>query len=144
MGGALTMALAGYWHDVYIGAVSVFFLLIMAQRFFGDASYAIIGPYIAEVWPNRLRASGMGFSYGIGNLGKIIGPLGVALIVGSSNYVSPKITLEALFPALLFLAFWYGQTGLMFIILGFETKGRSIEEIDRSLKTPAVGGLASV
>jgi len=54
----------------------------------------------------------MGFSYGIGNLGKIIGPLGVALIVGSSNYVSPKITLEALFPALLFLAFWYGQTGL--------------------------------
>ena len=60
MGGA--MALAGYWHDVYIGTVSVFFLLIMAQRFFGDASYAIIGPYIAEVWPNRLRASGMGFS----------------------------------------------------------------------------------
>ena len=98
MGGALTMALAVYWHDVYIGAVSVFFLLIMAQRFFGDASYTIIGPYIAEVWPNRLRASGMGFSYGIGNLGKIIGPLGVALIVGSSNYVSPKITLEALFP----------------------------------------------
>jgi len=45
---------------------------------------------------------------------------------------------------LLFLAFWYGQTGLVFIILGFETKGRSIEEIDRSLKTPAVGGLASV
>jgi hypothetical protein len=26
---------------------------------------------IAEVWPNRLRASGMGFSYGIVNLGKI-------------------------------------------------------------------------
>ena len=90
MGGAISMALAGYWHDVYIGTLSVFFVLIMVQRFFGDASYAIIGPYIAEVWPNRLRASGMGFSYGIGNLGKIIGPLGLALIVGSSNYVSPK------------------------------------------------------
>jgi hypothetical protein len=38
----------------------------------------------------------------------------------------------------------YDQAGLMFIILGFETKGRSIEEIDRSLKAPAVGGLASV
>jgi putative MFS transporter len=144
MGGALTMALAGYWHDVYIRAVSVFFLLIMAQCFIGDASCAIIGPYIAEVWPNRLRASGMGFSYGIGNPGKIIGPLGLALIVGSSNYLSPKVTLEALFPARLFLAFWYGQAGLMFMILGFETKARSIEEIDRSLKAPAVGGLASV
>ncbi len=66
MGGALAMALAGYLHDAYIGTVSVFFVLIMVQRFFGDASYAIIGPYLAEVWPNRLRASGMGFSYGTG------------------------------------------------------------------------------
>ena len=91
-GGAISMALAGYWHDVYLGTVSVFFVLIMVQRFFGDASYAIIGPYLAEVWPNRLRASGMGFAYGISNLGKIIGPLGLAMIVGSSNYVSPKVT----------------------------------------------------
>ena len=136
MGGAISMALAGYWHDVYLGTVSVFFVLIMIQRFFGDASYAIIGPYLAEVWPNRLRASGMGFSYGIGNLGKIIGPLGLALIVGSSNYVAPKVTLDALFPALLFLAFWYGQAGLVFALLGIETKGRSIEEIGRSLDAP--------
>ena len=143
MGGAITMALAGYWHDVYIGTMSVFFLFIMAQRFFGDASYAIIGPYLAEVWPNRLRASGMGFSYGVGNLGKIIGPLGLALIVGSSNYVSPKVTLDALFPALLFLAFWYGQAGIMFVLLGFETRGRSIEEIDSSLKAPVVGAVTA-
>jgi MFS transporter, putative metabolite:H+ symporter len=45
IGGAITMALAGYWHDVYLGTVSLFFVLIMIQRFFGDASYAIIGPY---------------------------------------------------------------------------------------------------
>jgi putative MFS transporter len=136
MGGAICMALAGYWYDLYIGTLSVFFLLIMAQRFFGDASYAIIGPYIAEVWPSRLRASGMGFSYGIGNLGKIIGPLGLALIVGSSDYVSPKVVPAALFPAFLFLAFWYGQAAIMFLVLGFETKGRSIEEINRALDSP--------
>jgi MFS transporter, putative metabolite:H+ symporter len=143
--GAFFMALAGYLHDVYLGTVSVFFVLIMIQRFFGDGSYAIIGPYLAEVWPNRLRASGMGFSYGIGNLGKIIGPLGLALIVGSSNYVSPKVTLDALFPALLFLAFWYGQAGLVFLLLGIETKGRSIEDISSSLDnrevTPAPSGV---
>ncbi|HLY46496.1 MAG TPA: MFS transporter [Stellaceae bacterium] len=137
MGGAITMALAGYWYDVYLGTLSVFFLMIMIQRFFGDASYAIIGPYIAEVWPNRLRASGMGFSYGIGNLGKIIGPLGLALIVGSSNYVSPKVTAGGIFPALLFLAFWYAQAGLVFLLVGFETKGRSIEEISDALDAPA-------
>jgi putative MFS transporter len=143
MGGAISMALAGYFHDVYIGTVSVFFVLILVQRFFGDASYAIIGPYLAEVWPNRLRASGMGFSYGIGNLGKIIGPLGLALIVGSSNYVSPKLTIDAIFPALLFLAFWYGQAGLVFLLLGIETKGRSIEEIGSTLDARAASPRAA-
>jgi putative MFS transporter len=148
-GGALAMALAGYFHDAYIGTVSVFFVLIMIQRFFGDASYAIIGPYLAEVWPNRLRASGMGFSYGIGNLGKIIGPLGLAVIVGSSNYVSPKVTLDAIFPALLFLAFWYGQAAIVFAFLGIETRGRSIEEIGSALdaaptRPPALGRASAV
>jgi len=136
--GAVTMALAGYFCDAYIGTVSVFFLLIMTQRFFGDGSYAIIGPYMAEVWPSRLRASGMGLGYGVGNLGKIIGPLGLALIIGSSNYVSPKATLDAVFPALLFLAFWYAFGACAFWLLAFETKGRSIEEIDGAFAKPTV------
>jgi putative MFS transporter len=136
--GAVTMALAGYFYDAYIGTVSVFFLLIMTQRFFGDGSYAIIGPYMAEVWPARLRASGMGLGYGVGNLGKIIGPLGLALIIGSSNYVSPKATLDAIFPALLFLAFWYAFGACAFWLLGIETKGRSIEDIDSAFATPVV------
>ena len=132
--GAVTMALAGYFYDVYVGTVSLFFLLVMTQRFFGDGSYAIIGPYMAEVWPLRLRASGMGLGYGVGNLGKILGPLGLALIIGSSNYVSPKATLDAIFPALLYLAFWYTFGACAFWLLGIETKGRSIEEIDAHLQ----------
>jgi putative MFS transporter len=136
-GGALTMALAGYLHDASIGGVSAFFLLIMVQRFFGDGSYAIIGPYLAEVWPAGLRASGMGLGYGVGNLGKILGPLGLALIVGSSNYVNPQAALGALFPAMLFLGFWYAQAAVAFWLLGVETRGRSIEEIDGALALPS-------
>jgi putative MFS transporter len=138
VGGALTMAFAGYLHDAYIGGVSVFFLLVMAQRFFGDGSYAVIGPYLAEIWPNRLRGSGMGFGYGIGNLGKIIGPLALAIIVGSSNYVSPKVTMDAIFPSFLFLSFWYVQAAFAFLLLGIETKGRSIQEIGDTLDLPAI------
>jgi len=48
--------------------------------FFGSGSYSIIGPYMAEIWPARLRASGMGLAYGAGKLGKFIGPAGLALI----------------------------------------------------------------
>ena len=127
------LALAGYLNSVWVGGVSLFFVLVMVQRFFGDGSYAIIGPYIAEVWPARLRASGMGLGYGVGNLGKIIGPLGLALIIGSSNYVSPKATLGAIGPAFLFLAFWYALAATAFWLVAFETKGRSIGEIDDSL-----------
>jgi len=132
-GGAALMVLAGYFSTASIGSVSVFFLLIVAQRFFGDGSYAIIGPYLAEVWPVPLRASGMGFGYGVGNLGKILGPLGLALIVGSSNYVNPKATVDAIFPAFLYLAFWYALAACAFWLVAIETKGRSIEEIDDAL-----------
>jgi putative MFS transporter len=138
IGGAVTMALAGYLHDSYVGGLSVFFLLVMAQRFFGDGSYAVIGPYLAEVWPNRLRGSGMGFGYGVGNIGKIIGPLALAIIVGSSNYVSPKVTMDAIFPSFLFLSFWYAQAAFAFLLLGIETKGRSIQEIGETLDLPTV------
>lgn len=131
--GAITMALAGYMNSVWLGGVSMFFVLVMAQRFFGDGSYAIIGPYIAEVWPARLRASGMGLAYGFGNIGKIIGPLGLALIIGSSNYVSPKATLDAIAPAFLYLAFWYALAATAFAFLAVETKGRTIDEIDATL-----------
>ena len=70
------------------------FLMIMLSRFFGDGGYAVVGPGRREVWPSGSRASGMGFGYGLGNFGKVLGPLGLALIAGSSNYVNPKATLR--------------------------------------------------
>jgi len=134
MGGGIFMCLAGFYYDGMIGGVSAFWLFVMVQRFFGDGAYAIIGPYSAEIWPAGLRASGMGFGYGIGNLGKVIGPLGLALICGSANFVSPKASLDFIVPAMLFLAFWSFLSGVAFLF-GIETKGRSIEEIDRQLTT---------
>jgi putative MFS transporter len=92
---------------------------------------------MAEVWPAGLRASGMGLGYGVGNLGKIISPLGLALIVGASNFVKPAATVGAILPAMLFLAFWAALAAVAFLILGIETKGRSIEEIDATLARPA-------
>jgi putative MFS transporter len=132
MGGGFFMCLAGFYYAGTIGGVSMFWLFVMAQRFFGDGAYAIIGPYSAEIWPAGLRASGMGFGYGLGNFGKVIGPLGLALICGQSNFVSPKASLDFVMPAMLFLSFWSFLSGAAFLF-GIETKGRSIEEIDTQL-----------
>jgi hypothetical protein len=55
---------------------------------------------MAESRPSRLRAIGMGLAYGVGNLGKFIGPAGLAVIAGSSNFTSPAATADALIPAM--------------------------------------------
>jgi len=101
-----------------------------------DRVRRIVEPYMAEVWPTRLRTSGMGLRYGVGNMGEIIGPLGLALIAGSSNYISPKATLDALGPAFLYFGSWWILDAIAFWFIGFETMGRSFEEMDRTLTKP--------
>jgi putative MFS transporter len=135
-GAAAGAYLAGVYYADFVGGFSMFWLMIMFSRFFGDGGYAVVGPYAAEVWPSSLRASGMGFGYGLGNFGKVLGPLGLALIAGSSNYVNPKADLAAIGPAMNYLAAWSLMSGLVFLFLGFETRGRSIEEIDEALQQP--------
>jgi MFS transporter, putative metabolite:H+ symporter len=129
-GGAVCVAAAGVLHNVMLGGVSLFWLFIVIGDFFYDGGFAIIGPYMAEVWPTRLRTTGMGSAYGFGGLGKIIGPLGLALIVGSSNVVKPEVTVAAIPASFLFLAGWLVMCGLGFMLFGFETRHRSITALD--------------
>jgi MFS transporter, putative metabolite:H+ symporter len=133
-GAALFIALAGIYHSEMIFGVSAFWLLLIVAFFFADGGFAVVGPYAAEVWPSHLRTSGMGSAYGFGGIGKVIGPLGLALVVGSSNVVKPEATLDAIQPAFLYLASWFVLAGAVYFFLGIETQGRSIEEIDRDLK----------
>jgi MFS transporter, putative metabolite:H+ symporter len=135
-GAVITLILAGSSAHISIGSVSVFWLMLVAHAFFSGGSYSIIAPYLAEVWPAGLRASGMGLGYGVGNLGKIISPLGLALIVGASNFIKPEARVDAIMPAMLFLAFWAALAALAFLFLGIETKGRSIEDIDAAMTLP--------
>jgi putative MFS transporter len=141
MSAAVCMFLAGYLHDLFIGGVSIFYVMLLAQSFFGSGNYSIVGPYMGELWPMRLRGSGMGLVYGVGNLGKFIGPAGLALIAGSSNYVKPAATLDALVPGFAYFAAWYVLGVFAFAFIAMETRGRTIDEIDAELSrgrtTPA-------
>jgi putative MFS transporter len=135
-GAAVGLVIAAFYYNSFIGTASVFWLAIMFARFFSGGGFAAIGPYAAEVWPAHLRATGMGSAYGFGSLGKIIGPLGLALIVGSSNVVTPQATIAAILPAFLFRAGCHVVSGIAFCF-GVETKGRSIEQIDTVMATEA-------
>jgi putative MFS transporter len=108
MAALLTVA-GGYLYNVFIGSWSVFYMLLVSSSFFSSAIYSVVGPYMAEIWPARLRSSGMGFCYGVGNIGgKVLGPLGLALIMGAGDIIKPAApNLVMLGPAFVYFASWY-------------------------------------
>ena len=135
-GAALFLVLAGVLpYDATLAGISVFYLMMLVAYGFTDGGFALVGPYSAEVWPTNLRTTGMGSAYGFGGLGKIIGPAGLALIAGSSDVVNPGASIAALAPGFIFLACFGVLAGLAYLILGIETRGKSIEEIDDELRT---------
>jgi MFS transporter, putative metabolite:H+ symporter len=129
----VAISLAGYLHSFFIGTASVFYLMLLINNFFGSGNMSVVGPYQAEVWPSKLRASGMGLGYGFANLGKFIGPAGLAIIAGSSNLMTPKATIDALVPGMNFFAIWFLIGAFAVWFIGFETKGRTLAEIDNDL-----------
>jgi len=134
-GAATLIVTAALLHNVYIGAVSVFWLMLIVSEIFVDGGWSIVGPYSAEVWPAKIRTSGMGSAYGFGGLGKIIGPLGLALILGSSNVVSPAASVAAIVPAYSFMAGWFLLVAFVFLCFARETKGLTLEAIAHDLET---------
>jgi MFS transporter, putative metabolite:H+ symporter len=136
-GGAAVIAATGALHNEYFNGVSLFWLGIVIGDFFYDGGFAIIGPYLSEVWPTRLRTTGMGAAYGFGGIGKIIGPLGLALIVGTGDVISPKATLAAIEPSFAYFTAWMVLCGCAFLFFGFETGKLSITRIDRTLEQDA-------
>ncbi len=132
IGAALMLVIALYNTGNYIGGTSVFWLCMIGIYFFADGGYALVGPYGSEVWPSNLRATGMGSAYGMGGVGKLIGPVIVALFAGSSNLVSPKATIDAITPVYLFMAVLFIIQAVLFFYAR-ETKGKSMEDIDAEL-----------
>jgi putative MFS transporter len=132
-GAGVLIILAGYHYMDTIFGLSAFWLILAAAMFFADGGFAIVGPYAAEIWPSHLKTTGMGSAYGFGGIGKIIGPVGLALIVGSGNYLKPDVPLPQIPTAFLYLGCWFLMAGVVYYFFGLETKGKSNEQIDKEL-----------
>jgi MFS transporter, putative metabolite:H+ symporter len=123
---AVTLGAAAIFCDrTWFGYPAFVALLIPAALFF-DGGFANIAPYAAETFPVRLSARAVGLSQAANGVGKIAGPLCLALIAGASNLITPKATMEAVTPAFLFLACCGLAIGLSFSLLGVETHGKSL------------------
>ena len=76
-------------------------------------------------------------------VGKILGPLALALIAGSSNLVSPQATEDAVLPAFLFLSVNMLLVALGFGFLGVETHGRPLTIGDETATVVPIGAASS-
>jgi putative MFS transporter len=88
----------------------------------GWVNPGVYGPstvYVAELYPTHLRATAVGWYFGIGRIGSFLAPaiVGLMLAGGLGQYVLHTFALTYLIAA---VAIW---------LVGIETKGRVLEEI---------------
>jgi putative MFS transporter len=125
-GGTVALALAGYYNSVFVGGLPLMVVLMCASTFCIEGGFSNLAPYTVESYGVSLGARSSGLGQTANGFGKIIGPLSLALIAGTSHLVSPQQTAAAVFPAFLFLAFCMALVGLSFLFLGVETHGRTM------------------
>jgi putative MFS transporter len=123
---AISLGLAAVLHNAFLFELPLFVVLLAIGALFYDGGYCTLSPYTAEIFPTRLAARGFGLAQSASGLGKIVGPLCLALIAGSSNLISAKATEAAITPAFLFLAGCGAVLGICFLF-AHETKDAPLE-----------------
>jgi MFS transporter, putative metabolite:H+ symporter len=123
---AAGLLLTGYFHDAVFLGLPAFAILLMAADLFFEGGLANIGPYSVEVYGVRLGARAVGLQQAANAVGKIVGPIVLAVIAGTDDLVSPKATADAVFPAFVFFAACSLVVGLCFTLVGIETHGKPL------------------
>ena len=125
-GTAVSLALAAYFHNDFVGSVPLFLVFLIGGALFFDGGFSSLAPYPAEIFPVQLSGRAVGLAQFANGVGKIVGPLCLALIAGADNLVHPQATASAVTPAFIFLAGAGLLLGLAFTFLGVEPHGRPV------------------
>jgi MFS transporter, putative metabolite:H+ symporter len=123
---AVLLFLAGYFSGALISGFPVFIILIAASAFFAEGGFSNLAPYTVEQYGVNLGSRSSGLGQAANGVGKILGPLALALLAGSDNIIAPKATADAIFPAFIFLGGTMLAVALAFVFLGVETHGRAL------------------
>jgi putative MFS transporter len=120
------LAAAGYFSSVVINGFPLFIVLIAASAFFAEGGFSNLAPYTVEQYGVNLGSRSSGLGQAANGVGKIVGPLALALLAGSSNVIAPQATADAIFPAFVMLAAIMLLVALAYVFLGVETHGKPI------------------
>ena len=127
------LVLAGLSGQTEVAGVSLFLVALILGAFFVDGGFANLAPYTPEIFPTSLRTHGMGLAWAMSGLGRIVGPLVIAIMAGSDDPVDPTATLSTLEPAFLFLAGCSLLVGVGFLLVKMEPHGRDLETLSADL-----------
>jgi MFS transporter, putative metabolite:H+ symporter len=131
------LAAAAYLHSMLLGGVSLFVVALAATDFFNSGGFSNLAPYTPESYGVRMGARASGLGQAANGVGKIVGPLSLAVIAGTSNVLKPAATEAAVFPAFMFLACCGLVIGLAFTFLGRETHGVAVpQDADEAVAAP--------
>lgn len=120
----LAIAILGYLYAIQkteVGIVSIGVILIFVLYIYNSFSSAVYAP---EVWPTREKMRGLGIADAIGRLASISTPYLIAWLLTNFNV---KVVFAVLGSLL-------GICALILAVFGFETRSKSIEEIDTMFK----------
>jgi MFS transporter, putative metabolite:H+ symporter len=118
------LCLAGYFNPVLVGGFPLFVVLVAASAFFVEGGFSNLAPYTVEQYGVRLGSRSSGLGQAANGVGKILGPLALALLAGSGNVIAPKATAAAVFPAFVLLGAVMLAVALAYLFLGVETHGK--------------------
>jgi MFS transporter, putative metabolite:H+ symporter len=91
------------------------------MQFFMFGMWSCLYAYTPELYPTRARSTGAGVASAFGRVGAITGPIVVGYIIGTVGGAG-VFTLGATS---------FAAAALIVLILGIETRGRTLEEICR-------------
>jgi MFS transporter, putative metabolite:H+ symporter len=143
-GVVVTLAAAAIYGQAEIWGLPAFIVLLAIGAMFYDGGFCVLSPYTAEVFPVRLSARGIGVAQAANGIGKIAGPMCLAFIAGANNLVAPKATVDAIFPAFMFLAGCGLLAALSFAFLAPNAPEKSLplDDEEQVMAKPQVAKLA--
>jgi putative MFS transporter len=129
LGAGILIIVAGYNYDATLFGLSAFWLILAVAFFFADGGFAIVGPYARglashlepPVWVRRLRRHQQDHR------------TGRACRLWAPTTISSRCAVDAIPTAFVYLGCWFLMAGIVYYFIGFETRGKSIEQIDKEL-----------
>ena len=91
---AISLVAAAYFSNTFVAGVPLLVVFLCCSTFGIDGSFSNLAPYTVERFGVRLGARSSGLGQAANGVGKILGPLSLALIAGTGNIVSPRATAE--------------------------------------------------